>query len=517
MAKSQKVVDRKKGFLGFIEKVGNALPHPATIFIILCAIIIVVSHIMAEMGVSVTYTGLDRATNEIKEMTATVTSLLSREGIVSMFEGALKNFTSFAPLGTVLVAMLGVGVAEGTGLIGAVLRKLVISTPRRLITLVVVLAGVLSSIASDAGYVVLIPLGAIVFLSMGRHPMAGLAAAFAGVSGGFSANIMFGPTDALLGGISTEAAKIADASASVGVTDNWYFLIASTVLITIIGTIVTEKIVEPRLGEYKGDAKVEGSVEMTSEEKRGLKFAGIASIFVVIALGVATIPKNAILRNAETGSLLEGSPLMNSIVVIIALVFLTLGVAYGIGAGKIKSDKDVIKEMSKTMSTMGGYIVLVFFAAQFVQFFNQSNVGTVIAVKGAEFLKAANIGGIPLILGFILITAFINLFMGSASAKWAIMAPIFIPMLMGMGFSPEFTQMAYRIGDSSTNIISPLMTYFALIVSFAEKYDKESGIGTMISTMVPYSISLLLGWAGLLIVWMTLNIPLGPSGFIGWP
>ncbi|MGL4990051.1 MAG: AbgT family transporter [Sarcina sp.] len=504
---------KKKGILSFIERVGNALPHPATIFVILCAIIMIVSHVMAKMGVSVTYTGLDRATNEIKEMTVTVTSLLSREGIVSMLEGALKNFTSFAPLGTVLVAMLGVGVAEGTGLIGAVLRKLVISTPRRLITIVVVLAGVLSSIASDAGYVVLIPLGAIVFLSMGRHPMAGLAAAFAGVSGGFSANIMFGPTDALLSGITTEAAKIANPLAEVGVTDNWFFLIASTLLITVIGTFVTEKIVEPRLGEYKGEKHTE-SVEMTSAEKRGLKFAGIAGLISIVILLIATVPQNAILRNAETGSLLDHSPLMNSIVVIIALVFLALGVAYGIGTRSIKNDKDIIREMSKTMSTMGGYIVLVFFAAQFVQYFNQSNVGTVIAVKGAEFLQNSNIGPIPLILGFILVTAFINLFMGSASAKWAIMAPIFVPMLMGMGFAPEFTQMAYRIGDSTTNIISPLMTYFALIVSFAEKYDKESGIGTMISTMLPYSIALLIGWSVLLVVWMTLKLPLGPAGSI---
>lgn len=508
-------VKKKKGILNWIEKVGNALPHPATIFVILCVIILVVSHIMASMGISVTYTGLDRATNEIKEITVAVKSLLTKEGIVSILESTVTNFTSFAALGTVLVAMLGVGVAEGTGFIAAILRKLVLSTPKRLITVVVVLAGVLSSIASDAGYVVLVPLGAIVFLSMGRHPMAGLAAAFAGVSGGFSANFMFGPTDALLAGISTEAAKMNDAVASVGVTDNWYFIIASTLLITIIGTIVTEKIVEPRLGEYKGNAKVDGNTEIGAEEKRGLKFAGFTAIIIAIALGFATIPQNAILRNAETGSLLEHSPLINSIVVIISLIFLVLGVAYGIGAKRIKNDKDIVKEMGKTMSTMGGYIVLVFFASQFIKYFSESNIGTIIAVKGADFLEASNIGGIPLILGFIAVTAFINLFMGSASAKWAIMAPIFIPMLMRLGYSPEFTQMAYRIGDSTTNIISPLMTYFALIVSFAEKYDKESGIGTMISTMVPYSISLLIGWSVLLIIWVTFNIPLGPGAYIG--
>lgn len=514
MSANQTKPVKKKGILNFIERVGNALPHPATIFVILCAIIMVVSYIMAEMGVSVTYEGLNRTTNEIETMTVTVTSLLSREGIIGMLEGALVNFTSFAPLGTVLVAMLGVGVAEGTGLIGTALKKLVLSTPKTLITVVVVLAGVVSNMASDAGYVVLIPLGAMIFLSMGRHPIAGLAAAFAGVSGGFSANLMVGPTDALLAGISKEAAKIGSVTGTVEVADNWFFLIVSTFLIAVVGTLVTEKIVEPRLGEYKGKAKADKNMDITDKEKRGLKFAGIASILVAIVLGIATIPQNAILRNAETGSLVEKAPLMNSIVIIIAIVFLVLGVAYGIGAGSIKNDKDVIKEMSRTMSTMGGYLVLVFFASQFVAYFAQSNVGTVIAVKGADFLKSANVGGIPLILGFILVTAFINLFMGSASAKWAIMAPIFIPMLMEMGFAPEFTQMAYRIGDSSTNIISPLMTYFALIVSFAEKYDEESGIGTMISTMVPYSITFLLSWSALLIIWMLFKLPLGPGGAI---
>ena len=514
MSANQTKPAKKKGILNFIERVGNALPHPATIFVILCAVIIVVSHIMAKMGVSVTYEGLNRATNQIEQTTVVVKSLLSREGIIGMLEGALVNFTSFAPLGTVLVAMLGVGVAEGTGLIGTSLKKLVLSTPKTLITVVVVLAGVISNIASDAGYVVLIPLGAMVFLSMGRHPIAGIAAAFAGVSGGFSANIMVGPTDALLAGISKEAAKIGSATATVEVADNWFFLIVSTFLIAVVGTLVTEKIVEPRLGEYKGKSKIDKNIDLTAVEKRGLKFAGIASVLVIIVLGILTLPKNAILRNAETGSLIENAPFMNSIVIIIAIVFFILGIAYGIGTGSIKNDKDVVKEMSKTMSTMGGYLVLVFFASQFVAYFAQSNVGTVIAVKGAEFLKATNIGGIPLILGFIIVTAIINLFMGSASAKWAIMAPIFIPMLMEIGFAPEFTQMAYRIGDSSTNIISPLMTYFALIVSFAEKYDEEAGIGTMVSTMVPYSISFLLSWSVLLIIWMLFKLPLGPGATI---
>lgn len=508
MRTKEKKLNSNKGVLAMIERIGNKLPHPGTIFVILSAIIIVVSAIMAKMGVSVTYTGLDRSTMEIKEMTANVVSLLTPEGIRYMFKSAVSNFTSFAPLGTVLVALLGVGVAEGTGLIGTLLTKLVTSTPKRLITVVVVFAGVMSSIASDAGYVVLVPLGAIVFLSFGRHPMAGLAAAFAGVSGGYSANLLAGPTDALLAGISTEGAKLVSSTASVGVADNWYFIIVSTFVITIIGTLVTEKIVEPKLGKYTGDEK-SSLQDITPEQKRGLKFAGIATMIFIVLIAITLLP-NGVLRNPETNEILN-SPFMDSIVIIISLLFFIPGVAYGIGCKTIKNDKDVINLMGKSMSTMGGYIVLVFFAAQFVQYFNYTNMGIVIAVNGANLLESIGFTGIPLIIAFTILTAFINLFMGSASAKWAIMAPVFIPMLMNLGNSPALVQMAYRIGDSSTNIISPLMSYFALIVAFAEKYDKKSGIGTLITTMIPYSICFLIGWTILLVIWYILGLPLGPG------
>ncbi|MDV4152684.1 AbgT family transporter [Clostridium sp. AL.422] len=505
---NEKNVNSNRGILGAIERIGNKLPHPATIFVILCSIIIVISAIMEKMGISVTYTGLDRSTMEIKEMTANVVSLLTPEGIRYMFTSAVKNFTSFAPLGTVLVALLGVGVAEGTGLIGTLLTKLVTSTPKRLITVVVVFAGVMSSIASDAGYVVLVPLGAIVFLSFGRHPMAGLAAAFAGVSGGYSANLLAGPTDALLAGISTEGAKLFSSTASVGTADNWYFIIASTFVITIIGTIVTEKIVEPKLGAYRGEEKAILQ-DITHEQRRGLKFAGIAALIFAILMVICLLP-NGVLRNPETNEILN-SPFMDSIVIIISLLFFIPGVAYGVGCRTIKNDKDIIALMGKSMSTMGGYIVLVFFAAQFVQYFSYTNIGIVIAVNGANFLEGIGFTGIPLIIAFVILTAFINLFMGSASAKWAIMAPVFIPMLMNLGTSPALVQMAYRIGDSSTNIISPLMSYFALIVAFAEKYDKKSGVGTLITTMIPYSIAFLLGWTALLIIWYVFGLPLGPG------
>ena len=499
---------KKLGLLGTVEKIGNILPHPTTLFVIFCAIIMVVSHITYKLGVSVTYEGIDIASGELKELTVSVVSLLTPEGIRYMFTSAIKNFTGFAPLGTVLVALLGVGVAEGSGLISVLLKKLVLSTPKQFVTLVVVFAGVMSSIASDAGYVVLIPLGAVIFKSFGRHPLAGIAAAFAGVSGGYSANLLPGPTDALLGGITTEAAKLSNPSYEVAMTGNWYFIMASVFVITILGTIVTEKIVEPRLGEYKANDNQEEVMTVTKEEKRGLLFAGIAFLITLAVILLLVVPYNGILRNPENHQILK-SPFMDSIVVIVAIMFLIPGIAYGIGERTIKNDKQVINLMGKSMSSMGSYIVLVFFAAQFVSYFGYTKLGTVIAVKGANFLEATGIKGIPLLLAFIAVAAFINLFMGSASAKWAIMAPIFVPMLMGIGYSPELTQMAYRIGDSATNIISPLMSYFALIVAFAEKYDKDSGIGTLISTMVPYSIVFLIGWSILLMVWFILKLPLG--------
>ncbi|KXZ39458.1 aminobenzoyl-glutamate transport protein [Alkalithermobacter thermoalcaliphilus JW-YL-7 = DSM 7308] len=500
-------------FLDMIEKVGNALPHPVTLFFIFALAVVIISDIAARAGLSVQFDMIDRSTGEIKEATVGAVSLLNPDGIRFIFSKAVSNFTGFAPLGTVLVAMLGVGVAEGTGLISALLRKVVLNTPKRAITAVVVFLGIMSNIASDAGYVVLVPLGAIIFLSFGRHPLAGLAAAFAGVSGGFSANLLIGTVDPLLGGLSTEAAKILDPNYSVAATANWYFMIVSTFVITIIGTWITEKVVEPRLGEYKGEEKVELK-DLTAEEKKGLNASLISLLVYVAVIAALVVPSNGILRNPETGEILEHSAFMDGIVPIIMGFFLIPGVAYGIASKTIKDDKDVANAMGKAMGTMGGYLVLSFVAAQFIAYFNYSNLGTILAVKGAELLENIGFTGLPLIIAFILVSAFINLFIGSASAKWAIMAPVFVPMFMRLGYTPEFTQVAYRIGDSTTNIISPLMSYFAVIVAFAQKYDKKTGIGTLISSMVPYSIAFLLGWTVLLIIWSVLGLPIGPGAFM---
>ncbi len=470
------VKKEKKSFfqrnLDMIERVGNKLPHPITLFGLFCVAIMIISAICSIMGVSATGELIDRTTNTISQQTITAVNLLSREGIVYMLENAVNNFVTFAPLGMVLVAMFGIGVAEGSGYISALLKRTVQVTPAMLVTPMVVFLGVMSNIASDAGYVVLVPLGALIFMSFGRHPLAGLAAGFAGVSGGFSANLIVGTIDPMLAGLSTEAAKMIDPNYVVAPTANLFFMFVSTFLITILGWFVTDKIVEPRLSKssLEKDVKNDDSLgNLSDKEKKALKYANIAFLVLVGIVVALTVPANGILRNAETGSIIDHSPLMNGFVPILTIIFLVPSLVFGKVAGVFNNEKDVCRELENAMKSMGGYIALSF------------------------------------------VTGFINLFMGSASAKWAILAPVFLPMFMKVGISPELTQVAYRIGDSTTNIISPLMAYFAMIVVFAQKYDKKAGIGTIISTMVPYSAIFLIGWIVLLAIWMITGLPLGPG------
>ncbi len=494
-------------FLTVVERVGNALPHPGTLFALMALAVILASWITSWFHLEVTHPGTGEAITPV--------NLLSVTGLHQILTHMVTNFTSFAPLGTVLVAMLGIGIAEGSGLLGAALRRLVMSAPRRLLTFVIVLAGVLSNTASEIGYVLLVPLAASIFLAAGRHPIAGMAAAFAGVSGGYSANLLLGTIDPLLAGLSEEAARIIDPTYTVNPAANYYFMFASTFFIATAGTWVTEKIVVPRLGKYTGDEKPEELRDMTPEESRGLRWALVATLVLALLLLWAALPFGSVpgagwLRDPATGDLLR-SPFMSGIVAMIFLVGAGTGIAYGIGAGTYRNDTQVMKGMGKAMETLALYMVLVFFASQFVAYFNWTNLGLIIAVKGSEILRASGLGPIPLLVAFVFISGLINLFMGSASAKWAIMAPVFIPMLMLLGYSPELTQVAYRIGDSTTNIISPMMTYFALIVAWLARWDPKAGIGTVIATMLPYTVVFLLVWTVLLTVWLLLALPVGPG------
>lgn len=490
-------------FLSFVERGGNALPHPATLFAIFALLILVASELAERAGLSAPH---PRTGEEIRAI-----SLLSIDGLHRILEKTVTNLTGFAPLGTVLVAMLGIGVAEGSGLIGAAMRKLVFAAPPKLLTVVVVFAGIMSNVASEIGYVLLVPMAALVFQAARRHPVAGLAAAFAGVSGGYSANLLLGTVDPLLSGITQEAGRIVQPDLLVNPACNYYFMAASTFLITIVGTWVTERLVEPRLGTYHGSAAVDDSIRpLDASEKRGLLWAGLASLAFAALLLAGTVPAAGFLRDAKTGELLH-SPFMSGIVTLVFAGGALAGIAYGVGARTIKNDAAVMSGMGKSIATLGSYIVLVFFAAQFVAYFNWSNLGILIAVKGASWLNASGLEGIPVMIAFVLLTAFVNLFMGSASAKWALMAPVFVPMFLVLGYPPETTQCAFRIGDSCTNIISPMMSYFALIIAFFQRHDPKAGIGTLIATMLPYSVAFLVSWTALFSVWLALGLPLGPK------
>ena len=504
---------KKKGILqrslDRVEWIGNKLPHPVTLFALLALLVVVLSAIIPQFGVEVEHPG------EEGEMVA-VQNLLSTEGIQYIFTSMTDNFINFAPLGIVLVTMLGIGIAENSGLISAILRGFVLFIPKSLITAGLVFAGVMSSVASDAGYVVLPPLGAVIFAGLGRHPLAGLAAAFAGVSGGFSANLILTSLDPLLAGMTIDAATMLDPAYAdtMNVAMNLYFNIASVILLTIIGAFITEKIVEPRLGAYTGEykEKLEG---LAATEKKGLIWAGISTVITIVLIALLVLPSNAPLW--QDGVKFVESTFMDALVPIIAILFFIPGLVYGIVTKEIKNDKDVANSLAKTMGTMGTFIILAFTAGQFVAFFDESNMGLLVGVFGANFLEEISLTGIPLLIVFIIICAFINLFIGSASAKWAMMAPIFVPIMMQLGYSPEVTQVAYRIADSSTNMITPLMTYFALIIAFAQKYDKKMGIGTMISVMIPYSMFFLISWTIMLIVWILFGLDLGINAPIYYP
>ena len=490
--------------LAFIERTGNRLPDPAILFIALLVIVWIASLALSFVSWDV----LDPRTGAPLK----VVNQLSGSSMAAFMSTVVKNFAHFHPIGVVLVAMLGIGVAEYTGFINSALRAMLRVTARWLLTPMIILVGIVSHTAADAGYVMVIPLGGVIFYAAGRHPLAGIAAAFAGVSGGFSANFIPSAIDPLLQGISQSAAQILDSSITLNPLNNFFFTATSSLLIIGLGWLITDKYVEPRLQDNVLDEDIGDTPSMealTEAEASGLKSALFALFIGVVILVVSAWPADSAWRGAG-GSLTElGAPMMSSIVSLIFILFLFPAVVYGVRAGTVTSSKDVIDGMTKTMETMAYYLVIMFFIAQFIYAFSQSNLGVLMALKGAAALKALGLPSALTITGIVALTGMLNLFVGSASAKWALIAPIFVPMLMELGISPDLTQAAYRIGDSTTNIITPLMPYFPLVVVYCQRYIKSTGIGTVTAMMLPYSVTFITVWTIFLLLYWMLGLPLG--------
>ena len=498
--------------LGTVERVGNKLPDPAVLFIALLFVVWVLSWLLSGVDFGV----IDPRSGEA----LVVQNQLSGAAIATFFTKMVDNFAHFHPVGVVLVAMLGIGVAEHTGFINAALRAMMSVTARWLLTPMLIMVGIVSHSAVDAGYVLVVPLGGVIFYAAGRHPLAGIAAAFAGVSGGFSANFVPSSLDPMLQGISQAGAQLLDSGVVLNPLNNYFFTTASSLLIISLGWFITDKIVEPRLQatELDGDLSDLPSMDALTDRERRALIGAAVSMLVAIAIMVAvSLPGSSPWRGADGTLTAFTAPLMQSIVPLIFLLFLLPGIVFGIMAGTVRSSRDMIEGMSKAMTSMGYYLVIMFFIAQFIYAFGQSNLGVLLALKGAAALKALALPAAVTISGIVLLTGFINLFVGSASAKWALLAPIFIPMLMQLGISPDLAQAAYRVGDSSTNIITPLMPYFPLVVVFCQRYVKDTGIGTLTAMMLPFSATFIVLWTLFLLGYWALGFPLGVQSSYGYP
>jgi aminobenzoyl-glutamate transport protein len=510
----EQIAGARKSFmqraLDVVERAGNRVPHPAVLFLFLVVIVVVLSHVLYLFGVSATYERIDLQSHDTKVVTTSINSLLTSDGIRFIFTSVVPNFITFGPVGIIIVAMIGIGLAERSGLIQAVIRLIVATAPPSALTAIVVTLGVLSSIASDAGYLVLIPLGAAAFYSMGRHPLAGLAAAFAGVAAAFGANFLVKPIDGILAEMTNDAIHIVDPTKSIDITSNFYFGVASSLLLIVVCTIVSTRVVEPRLGKYEESSPNKNDDRLSAAELRGLKFAFIAVVGVVALLAFLTLPAGAPLRSPDTGAIIGDSPFMASLVFLIMLVFLAAGIAYGIGAKTVNSTNSAIDAITKTLADLGGLLFLFFVISQFVAYFNYSNMGTILAVRLADTLKDANLGSVTLLLTFIVIGFLMSIPVPNILPKWAILAPVFVPLFLKLGTSPEVVLAAYRVSDSPPNVINPLLPHFALVVGFAQRWQKDAGVGTVVAMMIPYAAAAMISWTLLFFAWYLLDIPFGP-------
>lgn len=492
--------------LNGVEVVGNRLPDPSILFFLMCVGLAVITWVVSLFQVSVKHPGTGDA--------VAIKSIISKDGITMIFNDAIQNFSEFPALGLVLSVMLGIGIAEKTGYFDKLMIQVVQKAPKKFIVPCIIIIGILGNAAGDDAPIVLPPLTAIVFIKLGYHPIAGLAMAYAAALGGFSANFLIGMSDALLYAFTKPATNIVSDSIQTNVAMNWYFIAASVVVLLPAVYWVTMKIVIPRLGTYDASdtdiTSEDSDTTISPKEKRAVFWANISFVAVIVLIVVTAIPQNSFLRNAKTGSLLNDAPIINGVGLLILILFLVPGLVYGIMTQKLANSKDLGKMLADSMSSMGSFIVIVFFAAQLLAFLEWSNLGIIVAVKGAALLQGQN--GIVLIIGIILLSSIINLLIGSASAKWGILAPIFIPMLVLVGFHPAFTQMLYRIGDSITNPITPMMPYLPLLLSYAQKYDPKMKLGSLLSSLMPYSIVLGIVWPLFMIIWFLLGWPLGPGG-----
>jgi aminobenzoyl-glutamate transport protein len=507
-SKGESAPTQSKGILHWIEEMGNKLPHPFWIFILICLLVVVFSAIAALAGVS----AVDPGTGE----TIVAQNLISGDGLRRFIQEMVTNFAHFAPFGLVLVMLMGVSIAERSGLLAVVMRTIAFSVPKKIVLPVIFIIGACGNIGSDAGIVIVPPIAALIFMQMGLHPIAGLVAGYAGATAGFTANFFIAGTDVLLAGISSEITEHMHGVPEVSATANWYFMIASTLLLGFGGAFIARRYTIPRCSRFEITGEIETvttNPKLSDIEKKGLRRAGLALLFYLILIAMLVVPEGAPLRNQETGNIVP-SPFLRGLIPILFMFFAIPGYFYGKTTGAIKKANDVLKQMEHGMKELSGYIVLMLVVAQFINLFYWSNLDTILAIKGANFLKATGLTGPVMFIMFMTIVAFLNIFLGSGSAKWAIFAPIFIPMLAQLGYSPAFVQLLYRIGDSITNCVTPLYIYFPLLLGWIHKYNKNIGIGTIVSLLVPYAVVLFIMWIVLLLIWFWLNLPIGVGEFI---
>ncbi|MFC4076659.1 AbgT family transporter [Salinithrix halophila] len=490
-------------FLGWVERTGNRIPHPFTLFLYLIGFVFVVSWVGSLLGLAVVHPGTE------KEIA--IKSLISSDGLHYILESMVTNFTEFKPLGLVLVMMLGIGLANKVGLLEAAIKRTLTHTPKSVITYAVLFIGILGNLASDAAYIVIPPLAAMIFRSFGRHPIAGLAAGIAGVGCGFTANIFIGGTDAILSGITTEVAKVMDPDKIVTITDNWYFMSLSVIVLTFVGGFITERVVEPRLGTYKEEEDFEEKlVDLNPSVKRALRNTAMVALLYIGMIALVLFLPHSPLRG-EDGGILVDSPFRDGIIPFLLGFFVLTGVTYGVTLKKISGVSDVVQYMTESIKDMAGFIVLVFVIAQFIAYINWSNLTVWIAVGGADLLKSIQMDGFPSVILFTLITLILSLLITSGSALWSVLAPIFIPMFMLLGYHPAFIQVAYRIADSATNMITPLNPFVAVMLGFLAKYDKKAGLGTHVSLLLPYTVAFIVVWCLMLGIFALFEIPVGPG------